>query len=47
MTSTTYNEAHAYNEAQPPTRTVGGGRALTAVSPGVPCWPGLWWPRRP
>ena len=26
MTSTTYNEAHAYSEAQPPVRTVGGGR---------------------
>jgi hypothetical protein len=36
MTSTTYNEAHAYNEAQPPTRTVGGRvRSYSRISWGA------------
>ena len=36
MTSTTYNEAHAYNEAQPPTRTLGGRtRSYSRISWGA------------
>ena len=36
MTSTTYNEAHAYNEAQPPARTLGGRtRSYSRISWGA------------
>src|SRR5262245_2289461 len=36
MTSTTYNEAHAYNEAQPPVRTLGGRmRSYSRISWGA------------